>query len=354
MLKKFTLFLLALVFLLIPILFIFTVRRADSAPISVSDAALAVRINQARICEGLTPLRWNDDLWQAASVLSLDGITRDCFGHTGCRSGSVQSRLNRYYPGWFGGGETIAIGLNEIVPGWLSSASHRAILLGPYIEFGTASINGATNFGNLDFATGDFGYRGLFPTPVVPTILGSRVDDEYLVSYWGVEPPEFVRVSYGTSVANMTLVDGTPERGIYATAAPWPAGCLTVRFEARSLNGQFVSWPSDGLDVGDACQPTPFVLERMSIAIGPTLRLNVRGAPVQPTTNQFTITYPGGSFQGDLQFVRTTASTYEARATYRQVDLTPTGPGKVEIRIGNDFYGSRYGKMSGKILRVSQ
>ncbi len=338
-------------------LFLLLLVSSPASAFSNADAALAVQVNQARICDGLQPIRWNTDLWQTGRVLVQDEQYRGCFRHDGCKSGTFVQRIDRFYPGNWGGGEVIAAGQNDsLVQGWLNSAPHAAILLGPYQEIGMSTLNLQTSFGKLDFGAGDLGYRGLFPIPKIPELLGAVVGDKFMLSYWSTSPPSRIGVTVGGTFYPLTLQDGSPEQGIYVAPFIAPTACDFATFEATSSAGDSWTWPFDqatGLPVGPLCPLDPLVLEHITLSAGKTLTFTVKGVPVKPDPT-FHLDYPGGTIDGVLRTIKMSNDMMTATAKVDNANIVPTKSGYVNLRIGTQFAGHRWAIHQGKFLKVKQ
>lgn len=94
------------------------------------------------------PLRWNDDLAQAALRHSRDMAARRTFGHKGSDGSDVGLRARGSGYIWRGIGENISFGQRsaaEAVAGWIDSPGHCANLMNPtFTEMGAAyALRGA-------------------------------------------------------------------------------------------------------------------------------------------------------------------------------------------------------------------
>lgn len=94
------------------------------------------------------PLRWNDDLGQAALRHSRDMASHRTFSHKGSDGSDVGLRARGSGYGWRGIGENISFGQRsaaEAVAGWIDSPGHCANLMNPtFTEMGAAyALRGA-------------------------------------------------------------------------------------------------------------------------------------------------------------------------------------------------------------------
>ncbi|MCC7477760.1 CAP domain-containing protein [bacterium] len=96
---------------------------------------IRTRINTARGAAGLRMLQHSPLLERTAQAHARDMALRDYFSHTTPEGLSIWDRLELVgAPAYGAGGETNARGQESasgVVSGWLSSASHRSILLNP-------------------------------------------------------------------------------------------------------------------------------------------------------------------------------------------------------------------------------
>jgi uncharacterized protein YkwD len=103
-----------------------------------SRAALACLIDETRRERGLSPLRYDDRLGQAARDHTSDMVRRDYFAHVSPGGADMTDRLRD--AGWptrgsWWAGEMLALGSGSrstprsLVSAWLNSPPHRAILL---------------------------------------------------------------------------------------------------------------------------------------------------------------------------------------------------------------------------------
>ncbi len=107
--------------------------------------------NQERQEAGLSPLRPNSNLMQAARSYAETMAEQDCFGH---HCGPIPSPVERIeragYTDWSRTGENIAVSPptpEAVIEGWMNSPPHRENILDPdfrEIGVGRASVNGRT------------------------------------------------------------------------------------------------------------------------------------------------------------------------------------------------------------------
>ena len=149
---------------------------ADSCPgatkVPTSDADLSQAadatfclVNAERTSRGLSSLRRDSDLAQAARGHSKDMVRRDYFAHTSPSGDTLKDRLREAGYGSRGqgwrAGENLGWGTaaratpNALVDAWLESPGHRKILLADdYRELGVGVAGGAPNTdGSLPGAT---------------------------------------------------------------------------------------------------------------------------------------------------------------------------------------------------------
>jgi len=135
--------------------------------------AVVVGINEARVAQGLAPLRVSRQLRKAASEHALSMATLGYFSHSSANGSSVIRRIASFYAArgskswavgevliWRAGG----ISASSAVSSWLSSAGHARQLLGSWRDVGVAAINDEN-------APGVFGGRDV---TIVVVDLGTR------------------------------------------------------------------------------------------------------------------------------------------------------------------------------------
>jgi uncharacterized protein YkwD len=108
-------------------------------------------INQARASgrycgstyyDAASPLRWNDQLFNAAAAHSTDMANKNYFSHTSQDGRTFGQRVTAAGYAWRTAGENIAAGQSGIQPvmdGWLQSPGHCAnIMNNAYVEVGVS------------------------------------------------------------------------------------------------------------------------------------------------------------------------------------------------------------------------
>ncbi|MFC3606372.1 CAP domain-containing protein [Stutzerimonas tarimensis] len=92
--------------------------------------------------EAAPPLRWNEQLANAALAHSRDMADKNYFSHQGRDGSQVSDRINREDYTWRQVGENIAAGQgspSQAISGWLASPGHCANIMNPnYQEMGAA------------------------------------------------------------------------------------------------------------------------------------------------------------------------------------------------------------------------
>ena len=218
--------------------------------------------NEARAAANVPPVAWNDGLGSAAVAHSEDLAAHggNCDLHNSCNGETWWKRVQRFYPGWIGLGENVAVSVSDPVmlhQGWMDSPDHRANILNKsFTEFGAGVALGQTNFGKLAFATEDFGSRGIPSASAYPALPGGSIMPltggtearDLKVSYYhsGGGAPQAVRALVGTSCVNLSLKSGKAAYGIYGTSRSFTgSGCVPVVFEAIRSDGTRHRWPKD-------------------------------------------------------------------------------------------------------------
>ena len=121
---------------------------------SMQDAGLNTLVNNFRASQGKGPLSQSASLTQAATAHVQDMLSQGYFSHTGQNGSSVGTRVRAAGCSWSGVAENIAQGqatAQQAMDTWINSSAHRANLVGPYTQFGTARVG---NTWVLVFASG--------------------------------------------------------------------------------------------------------------------------------------------------------------------------------------------------------
>lgn len=230
--------------------------------------ALLVLANQARSDPAafgysnpiVPPLIWNDGLARAARAHSDDMATNGCYGHNSCNGQVWWKRVQSYFPDWTGLAENvIAVGdtPEQLHAGWMGSDGHRSnILGGGLVEFGAGIAEGPGPFGQIAFATEDFGTRYLLSLRALPAIPAAAVlprtgldaPRRLLANFYDYDgPPLALRALVGSSCVDLALETGAPEHGTYTATQSFPdKGCTPLVFEAIRGNGVRYRFPTDG------------------------------------------------------------------------------------------------------------
>ncbi len=98
---------------------------------------MLARVNEARRKAGLSSLRPNSRLDQAAQRHAEDMLTRRYFAHESPEGKTVRERARAAGYDWRAIGENLAEGqysIDEVVEGWLRSPTHRRNILNPDFE----------------------------------------------------------------------------------------------------------------------------------------------------------------------------------------------------------------------------
>ena len=138
------------------------------------DAGVLGRLNAIRSAHGLTPLRLNAGLAEAASYHCRELAARGYFAHTSADGGAFWKRIERWYAPTPGGSWTVGENLLWSSPGvdaaqalaaWMRSPEHRAnILRHDWREIGIAAVH-------LTSGPGVYGGR---PVTIITTDFGAR------------------------------------------------------------------------------------------------------------------------------------------------------------------------------------
>lgn len=101
-------------------------------------------VNQERCAQGLTPVTYNGQLYNAALQHSVDMLKNDFFDHAGSDGSTIKERASAQGYPWLAIGENIAAGqvdANEAFADWMGSPGHRDNILKPeYREMAVAHI----------------------------------------------------------------------------------------------------------------------------------------------------------------------------------------------------------------------
>jgi len=256
-------------------------------PVQAGAYSLLTEINRQRIKLGVPgSLRVNHDLQQAAAVLGQNHQHFGCFeAHESCQGETLKRRFDRFYPGYFGGGEIWALGfgVQDMVDAWLDSPSHRATMLGGYLEFGESNIPRPTAYGYFNEGIVDFGFRYMYPVGT-PVISGAIYDGYAWLTYQGTTKPQSAYVDVGTHRLTLALYEGTPTYGVFRAAVPEPQGCTEVRFTLRNSDATMTfpnpKWP---LMIGPLCPEPATLLTKVRINLNKNgkLKFNLETLPGQ-------------------------------------------------------------------------
>ena len=120
------------------------------------------RTNAERVKQGVSPLKQQPALTQAARWLAQDMATKNYFEHTDRQGRDIDARLPAFdYTNWRNIGENIAAGQRTpaaVVAGWMKSPGHRANILSP--QFREIGVGYAAGRGHLKtYWVQDFGSR---------------------------------------------------------------------------------------------------------------------------------------------------------------------------------------------------
>ena len=143
-------------------------------PASELQVALVQQVNALRARHGLSRLALSGRLSIAANAHSVQMARLGYFSHDGANGVSYARRMARYYPGpgyrsWSTGENLLwsspTVGAARAIAMWLSSPSHRAILLSSrWRELGLAAVHstrapGVYGGSPVTIVTADFGSR---------------------------------------------------------------------------------------------------------------------------------------------------------------------------------------------------
>lgn len=116
--------------------------RRDAALRAINAARAQARSCGDRAMTAARPLRWNTQLYWAASAHSRDMAERDYFEHRDPAGDSVRERVRAQNYPWSHVGENIAAGSEDVeraVAAWLRSPSHCENLMEPdYVDVALA------------------------------------------------------------------------------------------------------------------------------------------------------------------------------------------------------------------------
>lgn len=158
-----------------------TLRGCGGASFASSDDAFEQEVlrlvNQARMDNGLLPLKRVESLTSAARFHATDMSEENYFSHTShdrvnnelVESCSWSDRVNRYYTGWNFVSENIAAGFGTpqaVFNGWMDSPGHRKnILSATNWETGIGYFKGSGSY--TRYWVQDFGRRsGVYPAVI--------------------------------------------------------------------------------------------------------------------------------------------------------------------------------------------
>ena len=141
--------------------------------------------NQARVKEGLSPLKENTLLNKVAEIKVDDMFLLQYFEHMSPTGRDVSSLAEIVAYEYVSVGENLAMGNFdndlELVTGWMNSPGHRANILGDqYVEIGISVKEGIYDGHKIWMAVQAF-CRPLSDCPVVDNDLGSRIEIEKVV-----------------------------------------------------------------------------------------------------------------------------------------------------------------------------
>jgi uncharacterized protein YkwD len=147
-----------------------TAHRSAVTPLAALDVQIVQRINVERTRRGLVPLHLSGRLRAAANFHSFEMARAGFFSHASLDGTMPTARLARYYRSagfrhwqvaetleWHTGAGDAA----SVVRDWLSSASHRSILLDSGLrDIGISAVHaGAFQGAAATLVTADFGAR---------------------------------------------------------------------------------------------------------------------------------------------------------------------------------------------------
>lgn len=213
---------------------------ADAYPCGVTSFPSSARTPQL-------PLRWNQDLGDAARFHSEDMEATGDLSHTSSDGTSFESRLARFYPSATVG-ENVAWNIGDpyttVVEGWMCSSGHRAnIMDAAWNELGVG-VAGA-------FFTQDFGQRGVSSVGQ-PLVMGAHTPESpsqkatFLAVFHHTDPPVSLHVVVNGIAHPMTQTYGDAARGVYTAEIPSAAACTTYLFRAQLAGGGTSRFPASG------------------------------------------------------------------------------------------------------------
>jgi uncharacterized protein YkwD len=134
---------------------------AVESPAHISDGARLILdlMNEKRVANGLAPLRWSDQLAQAAQAHAADCAQRGWGSHVGSDGASLRTRLARVdaYPGWASENWANARSAQQAFEMWWFEppyGPHRLNILGSsYDEVGIGIVAGGWGY----YVVADFG-----------------------------------------------------------------------------------------------------------------------------------------------------------------------------------------------------
>ena len=120
---------------------------AAPANINAMVNAIASGLNATRSSNGLTALRYDAELSQAATSHGCDMQANNYFGHQGSNGSDMQARARSAGYRACMIAENLAWGYpdaNQILSGWMSSPAHRNnMLVNRAVDFGVGVVQGA-------------------------------------------------------------------------------------------------------------------------------------------------------------------------------------------------------------------
>jgi uncharacterized YkwD family protein/spore coat assembly protein SafA len=112
----------------------------DLSEIKALENEVAVIVNQERLKQGLSPLKYNWQLARVARYKSEDMAAKNYFSHTSPTYGDPFTMMKNFGISYMSAGENIAMGQptpTSVMTAWMNSPGHRANILNTrYTEIG--------------------------------------------------------------------------------------------------------------------------------------------------------------------------------------------------------------------------
>jgi len=122
------------------------VSANSAVAVSYADSKALNLVNEYRVQNGLSSLRWNDQLSAAAYLKAQDMVQNNYFEHVSPNGKTAWNFIDKSGYEYMKAGENLAIDFNSLddtYKAWENSPSHRENLLSDnYTDFGFASTDG--------------------------------------------------------------------------------------------------------------------------------------------------------------------------------------------------------------------